>query len=95
MGMSTHIVGFAPPDEKWRKMKAIWDSCEEAGIDVPKEVNDFFGGETPDECGVEIRLQYPFHEAVREWSDDMREGFEIEIAKLPEHCKIVRVYNSY
>jgi hypothetical protein len=47
MGMSTHVVGFKPPDEKWRKMKAVWDACEAAGTDPPAAVSKFFEGDVP------------------------------------------------
>jgi hypothetical protein len=89
MSMSTHVIGFAPPDEQWRKMKAIWDSCRAAGIAVPREVEKFFGGEPPDEAGVEIELE------SRKWSEDSREGVEIEVEKLPKHVKLIRFYNSW
>lgn len=89
MGMSTHIVGFKPPDEKWEKMKAIWDSCKKAGIDCPNEVDEYFEGEPPDSAGVEVEIE------GCEWSDEMREGFEIKLDELPKDVKTVRFYNSY
>lgn len=96
MGMSTHVVGFAPPDATWRKMKAIWDSCQEAEIQCPPEVEKYFGGEPPDESGVTVELMYPKqHESVTEWSAEMCSGYEIDISKLPKHVKIIRVYNSF
>src|ERR1035441_9166498 len=54
MSMSTHVTGFAPPDETWQKMKAIWDACETVGVPVPGEVEEFFGGEGPDPAGGEV-----------------------------------------
>jgi len=89
MGMSTHIIGFAPPDDKWLQMKSIWDSCSEAGIEPPEKVSKFFGWEAPDPAGVEIKL-----DAI-EWRDDMREGYEINIEAIPKQCKIVRFYNAW
>lgn len=95
MSMSTHIVGFIPPDEKWQKMKQVWDSCKEAGIDVPEEVEEFFDWEAPDEQGVEIaEKKLP----VKEWSDDMRQGYELDISKLVQaypDIKVIRFYNSW
>lgn len=89
MSMSTHVIGFAPPDDKWKAMKAIWDSCEAAGVPIPKEVERFFGGERPDESGVEVDVP------VREWGDDSREGYEIDVAAIPAHVKSIRFYNSW
>jgi hypothetical protein len=42
MSMSTHVKRIVPPDEQWKKMKAIYDSCEAAGIEAPDEVSDYF-----------------------------------------------------
>ena len=54
--MSTHIVGFKPPDEKWLKMKAVYESCHEASIDPPDDVMRFFGYEDPSESGVLVNI---------------------------------------
>jgi len=105
MGMSTHVVGFRPPDEKWRKMKAVWDACKAAETDPPVEVEDFFGGDEPDEAGVEVRLDPLLLDdnkaklgVVVDWEDDMREGLEVDLEKLranfPSVTKL-RFYNSY
>jgi hypothetical protein len=45
MSMSMHVIGFVPPDGTWAQMKAIWDACQAAGVSLPDEVEDFFGGE--------------------------------------------------
>lgn len=96
MSMSTHVVGFRPPDEKWRKMKDAWEACARAGIEIPRDVLDFFNGEQPDECGVEVSLLYPKpHACVSPYKADMRDGFEIDITKLPPGVTVVRFYNSY
>lgn len=89
MGMSTSVIGFAPPDEKWQQMKQIWDACQSAGIPVPREVEKFFNDEPPDSAGVEVKLE------VTEWHDESREGIEIEVAKIPKHVKLIRFYNSW
>jgi len=89
MSMSTHVIGFKPPDEKWNKMKAIYDACEVAGVPIPSEVDDFFDGEGPDPAGVEVKL------TPREWQDDMRQGYEIDIDSLPKGVKTIRFYNSW
>jgi phage terminase large subunit GpA-like protein len=89
MGMSTHVVGYGPPDERWRQMKAIWDGCKAARIPVPDEVEKFFGYSPPDDKGVEITIQ------ATAWSDGDREGYEIEVAKIPPQCSVIRFYNSW
>lgn len=89
MSMSTNVVGFAPPDEKYRRMKAIWDACKAADIKMPGEVNEFFDGQEPDPQGVEVIIKH------KKWSDDMRDGIEVEIAALPPHVKVIRFYTAW
>ena len=96
MGMSTHILGIKPPDEKWQKMKAAWDACDAAGITPPREVSDFFGGECPDESGVRVELQYPkLHPSVQEWRGNATSGYEVDLRKLPPDVTVLRFFNSW
>ena len=90
MSMSTGVVGFRPPNEKWRAMKAVWDSCRKAGIEPPKEVLAFFDGKRPDPAGVEVEL-----ECVSEYHGDGREGLEVDILSLPQDVTVVRFFNSW
>ena len=95
MSMSTHVVGFIPPDEKYKKMLAIAKQCNELDISYPKEVDDFFDGVTePEERGYEVDLGDE-HGVVTEWRDDTRQGFELDVSKIPEKVKVVRFYNSW
>lgn len=89
MSMSTHIIGFAPPDETWLKMKAIWDACEAAQLDPPEEVGEFFGYTDPDPAGVEVEIPYS------DWANRSREGFEVALKDIPKHVKTIRFYNSW
>lgn len=89
MSMSTHVVGFKPPDDKWKKMKAVWDACQEAQASLPEEVVDFFDGSDPDPAGVEVKIK------AREWSDDSSEGYEIDVDAIPKGVKVIRFYNSF
>jgi hypothetical protein len=90
MSMSTHVTGYAPPDERWQQMKAIWDTCKVAGIPVPAEVEEFFGGEEPDPAGVEVELP------LREWSGTYAgAGYELDVAAIPSQVKTIRFYNSW
>ena len=89
--MSTHIVGFRPPDDTWKHMKEIWDSCESVKVPIPEEVLNFFNDIEPDENGVENNLE----NYADEYSGDMRSGYEIDISKLPKNINIIRFFNSY
>ena len=92
MSMSTHVIGFAPPDEKWKAMKSVYDSCINAGIYIPAEVENFFNGEKPDPAGVSTNIGF----LASKWTDgDMCSGIEIDLSKLPKNVKIIRFYNSY
>lgn len=89
MGMSTHVIGIAPPDETWKKMKAIFDACEEAGVKVPGDVMKFFNHENPDPDGVKIEIK------GEKWSDDGASGIQIDLKTLPAHVRYVRFYNAW
>lgn len=96
MGMSTHVVGFKPPDEKWQRMRAVWDACAGAGIKIPHEVEKYFDGGPPDSNGVEIderRLRDAG--CLREWSDEYARGFEVDVANLPKDVTVIRFYNAW
>lgn len=89
MSMSSTVVGIVPPDAEWKKMKATWDACEEAGVDPPEEVDAYFEGEEPDPKGMAIPI------SCEEWRGEMSEGYEVIISKIPEKVKIIRFYNSW
>lgn len=92
MSMSTHVVGFKPADRKWKDMIAAWDSCEKAGVPVPNEIQEFFGWEPPeDRPGMEVDLG----DSCEEWCAEMRNGYQIDISKVPEGVRYIRVYNAY
>jgi hypothetical protein len=86
-------MGFRPPDERWRKMKAVWDACKDAGTEPPESVGKFFDWGEPDERGVEV--SQPDLEkvgAVKKYMGKTGEGLEVEIAKLPENVAHVRFW---
>lgn len=97
MGMSTFVTGFKPPDEKWRRMKAIYDACHAAEIAPPQEVSDFFNWQKPTDTGVRIDgCVLEACGAVRQIHDGHPEsGYEIVIEKLPKDVTVVRVENCW
>ncbi len=94
MGMSTSVYGIIPADEKFHKMKDIYDRCEELGVVPPEEVIDFFDGERPDASGVVMWLEGN-SDAITEYNHDMQQGYEVEISKLDPNIKILRFVNSW
>lgn len=98
MGMSTHVVAFKPPGEKWRQMKAVWDACAAAGVTPPDVVYRYFEDDEPDPAGVEIDQDALVSAgALRKWHDERNanSGFELDVAKLPQDVTVVRFYNGW
>jgi hypothetical protein len=93
MGMSTHVMGFIPPNDKFKRMLAAYRACEEAGVEIPDEVQNFFRHDPPDENGVKVPLDHDF--AVRVWKDDDRDGYEVDLDKLDPAIRVLRFYNSW
>jgi hypothetical protein len=91
VSMPVHVTGFSPPDETWSRMKAVWDACTEAGLAVPREVEEFFGGAAPDPAGVKVDLP------ARKWgnSEVAEEGCELDVADIPPHVKVIRFSVSW
>ena len=90
---NNYIVGFKPPDDQFKKMKGVYDACVKAGINVPDEVMEFFNDEPPDDSGVAVELDK--HKAVKEYSAEMQDGFELDLIKLDPNIKLIRFYHSY
>lgn len=93
MSMSTGVLGFKPADEKFYKMKEVFESCQELGIAPPDEVDDYFDGYGVEGDGVRVEIEEL--ECCTEYKADMENGYEIDITKLPKDVKIIRFYNSY
>jgi len=73
-------------------MKAIWDSCNAAGINPPPAVRQFFQDDEPgDRPGTEVCLG----PAVTPWTDNCREGYAVDLTKLPPDVKVLWFYNAY
>lgn len=89
----SEVIGFKSPDEKWRKMKAIWDACNKAEVQVPNDVLKYFNYSPPDERGVEVELKDT--PCCTEYKEEMCDGFEIDMKKLPPDLTHIRFYISY
>jgi hypothetical protein len=95
MGMSTHVVGFIPPDDHWQRCKRIRKDCIAAGIEIPDEVEKLFDGQDPENMpGREIELG----SSITVFNVESREGFDVDLGKLrtyhPE-VTVIRFFNSY
>lgn len=92
MGMSTHVIGIKPPDARWSAMRSIYQTCEEAGVEVPWEVLDFFNGvkfECIEPTGVVVDVPN------KEYEGSDQSGLEIVVADIPDGVKVLRFYNSW
>lgn len=90
---SMNIKGIREPDEEYQQMKAVYEACTKAGVPVPDRVQDFFDWQPPNPNGILTDLD--LSEAVTEYRDDYREGFDVEISKLPKNITHIRFYLSY
>lgn len=91
MGMSIYAQAVTPPDDRWHAMKAVWESCTQADIDVPPEVSKFFNHEPPDHAGVVHTIR------PREYNDSeaCATYYEIALDRLPPDATHVRFVASY
>jgi hypothetical protein len=94
MGMSIGVYGIKPPDDDWRKMKAVYDACDAAGLPIPKQVERYFDDCAPDPSGVVVNLLRE-DRCTAEYHCDHAEGYEVTVDKLPPGVKIVRFVCSY
>lgn len=93
MGMSTHVVGFKPADEKFIKMREVYNACNAAGVAVPREVEKFFEHEPPPEAELGVRVDITA--AVKKWQGNSASGYELDLSKLDPDVRVVRFYNAW
>ena len=95
MSATLVISAVKPPDEIWKKHKAVWDACIAAGVSVPPEIDAFFEGESPNPAGVEVFLSFvnhdSEHEAVTEAEDKWGYTKLVDITKLPKDTRYIQV----
>ena len=89
MSISMHVVYLRDEgDEDHRKKVAVLRACNEAGVGVPVEINEYFQGTSDESLPLEIEAK-PIP-----WHDDYREGFTIFVDEIPEGVKKIRFYLS-
>jgi len=100
MSMRTYVTLYRPVDDKWRNMQRVWAACNDAGLAVPLEVDVFFNGRPPDGVeGVEVACvtqnETTWPPWVTRFEIDMKDGYDVDVTKLPKDVKIIRFTNSY
>lgn len=86
MSVSYFIQGIIPADEKFKKMKALYDQCVELNINVPMAVEFFFNGNEPSEEGITIELP---KDSIIQHSSDHGESYVVDLRKIPENVKLI------
>jgi hypothetical protein len=99
MGMSTHLIALRDMDGEFAKMLKAKLFCDENRLSYPAEVEAYFQGMADESESLLCNefLEVDIRVAVTEWRDNgaSREGYEVEIAKLPPEVKTIRFYNSW
>lgn len=80
MSTTYNVVGIKSPDEKWKKMKAVWDACTAADLQVPDEVDTYFNQEEPNPNGVRVDVIHTH--VARPYSGE--NAIEVDLSVLPE-----------
>jgi len=97
--MSTSVIGQRARDDAFKKYFAVLKSCQQAGIEPPKEVSDYFGehcnGYDNPEYIAEQALEVDLSEIVQEREGDGSLDYVVEIAKLPESVVSIIFRNSW
>lgn len=91
MSMASYVQGLKPKTEEYEKKLHIYNACEEINITPPDEILNFFDGEV---CEEGILTELPT-EAVRNYADDYRDFFEVDLTKIPSDVTKIRFVNSY
>ena len=91
MSKTLCITGYKPVDEKWEKMLSVYNSCVEAEVNIPEEVNEFFEWEDPNN---KPGLSVDMWNVIEKYYNVGESGFELKIENIPRDVKVIRFYNS-
>lgn len=80
-----------PVDKKYEKYAKVYRACEDADVEIPKDILDFFGDEEPDGKSLWLNEDEVSNDAL---SGDRYEKI-INIDKLPKDIKLIRVRLLY
>jgi len=91
--MYSNVVFFRDKeDSQYQDYLKVFLACKKANIDLPKQIDDYFGGDGLDN-DIEEPLQISFE--PRKWTGNSAEGLEIDIDKIPSGVKTIRFFNSW
>ncbi len=97
MGMSSSVMGLRDLDGQFEKMLKVKLACDEAGIEHPEEVYEYFQGQSElPEAGLrELLAEIDISDAVEELNEESVDGFTVHLAKLPAEVIAIQFRNSY
>ncbi len=101
MSMSTWVKGIRDLDGQFAKMAAIKAACEEAKVDYPKQVKEYFNRVSGHDVGEHISLlrqeaeEVDISEAVEETSPGSYNHYTVDLFKLPPDVKAIRFSNGW
>lgn len=82
MSLDIYVYGFRPPDERWQKMKAIYQACKSAGVKLPEEVESFFGDDSPDGPGRQVHIP---HSVTADHTT-----YEVNLDHIPKDIRLIQ-----
>jgi len=88
---SLFVIGIKPADVEYKKKAKAYKACVEAGVEPPEELCEYFEWKVPDPQGMEVDISH----ALTERNVEMQDGFDIDLNKLPEDVKFLKVYYLY
>ena len=90
--MDITISEITKPNEKWQKMKNVYDACVLANIPTPYEVDEFFDNEPPSNIGIKKEMKIE----KQENSQDMTDVYLVDLSKVSKdvtHIEITAYYD--
>jgi hypothetical protein len=94
MSIDLFIRAIKPNGEHHEKMMQIYKMCLQASVSLPKEVEDYFSGEEPNELGVTIDHYDLPKECLESYQREYESGYKIDLSKLPKDVKYLEVHLS-
>jgi len=96
MSMTTKITGVRDLDQDFAKMMQVKLSCEAAGISYPQEVKEYFNDPNDSEDDLRREMEtVSITDAVSICNQDMVDGFEVDLSRLPKDVKAIRFEIRY
>lgn len=88
MGMTTFVIGILD-DAEYEKMLSVYNTCKDAGVSIPPEVEIYFDGFDPELGGRITTIK------SEKYNDQSRDGIIVELDKIPEKVKKIVFINSW